>query len=209
MNTDYIEINTQSSIKLKLDKIIYFDPYKIEENINDADIIFITHDHYDHMDVDSIKKIKNTETIVIAPKSMEDTINKIVFKNYIFLSPFEEINIDGIDIKTIPAYNIEKPFHPRENNWLGYIITYNNITYYVAGDTDKTPEAEGVKCDIAFVPIGGHFTMDPVEAGELIKIINPKVVIPTHYGSIVGTINDGVTLKNNLNGTSIEVIEKL
>lgn len=209
MNTDYIEINTQSSIKLKLDKTIYFDPYKIEENKNDADIIFITHDHYDHMDPDSINKIKNANTIVIAPKSMEETISKIVFSKYIYLSPFEEISIDGIDIKTIPAYNISKPFHPRENEWLGYIITYNNVTYYIAGDTDKTPEAESVKCDIALVPIGGHFTMDPVEASNLIKIINPKVVIPTHYGSIVGSINDGVTLKNNLNGTNIEVIEKL
>lgn len=209
MNTDYIEINTQSSIKLKLDKTIYFDPYKIEENKNDADIIFITHDHYDHMDPDSINKIKNANTIVIAPRSMEDTISKIVFKNYIYLEPYNEISIEGLDIKTIPAYNISKPFHPRENDWLGYIITYNNITYYVAGDTDNTPEAEEVKCDIAFVPIGGHFTMDPVEASELIKVINPKVVIPTHYGSIVGSINDGSTLKSNLTGTSIEVIEKL
>ena len=201
MNTDYITINTQSSIKIELDKTIYFDPYKI-----DADIIFITHDHYDHMDIDSINKIKNDNTIVVAPKSMEETIGKISFKDYIYLNPFDEINIEGIDIKTIPAYNISKPFHPRENNWLGYIVTYNNIIYYVAGDTDKTPEAESVKSDIAFVPIGGHFTMDPIEASELIKVINPKIVIPTHYGSIVGNKDDGKKLKELLN---IEVIEKL
>ena len=206
MSTDYITINTQSSIKIELDKTIYFDPYKIEDNKNDADIIFITHDHYDHMDIDSINKIKNDNTIVVAPKSMEETIGKISFKDYIYLNPFDEINIEGIDIKTIPAYNISKPFHPRENNWLGYIVTYNNIIYYVAGDTDKTPEAESVKCDIAFVPIGGHFTMDPIEASELIKVINPKIVIPTHYGSIVGNKDDGKKLKELLN---IEVIEKL
>lgn len=206
MNTDYITINTQSSIKIELDKTIYFDPYKIEDNKNDADIIFITHDHYDHMDIDSINKIKNDNTIVVAPKSMEETIGKISFKDYIYLNPFDEINIEGIDIKTIPAYNISKPFHPRENNWLGYIVTYNNIIYYVAGDTDKTPEAESVKSDIAFVPIGGHFTMDPIEASELIKVINPKIVIPTHYGSIVGNKDDGKKLKELLN---IEVIEKL
>ena len=206
MNTDYITINTQISIKIELDKTIYFDPYKIEDNKNDADIIFITHDHYDHMDIDSINKIKNDNTIVVAPKSMEETIGKISFKDYIYLNPFDEINIEGIDIKTIPAYNISKPFHPRENNWLGYIVTYNNIIYYVAGDTDKTPEAESVKSDIAFVPIGGHFTMDPIEASELIKVINPKIVIPTHYGSIVGNKDDGKKLKELLN---IEKIEKL
>lgn len=209
MNKNNIEINTQSSIKLILDKIIYFDPYKIENPISDADIIFITHNHYDHMDIESINNIKNENTLVIAPKSIEDVISKIKFKEYIYLNPNEEINIDNINIKTVPAYNINKNFHPRENNWLGYIITYNNITYYIAGDTDKTPEVESVKCDIALIPIGGYYTMDVDDAKELVKIINPKVVIPTHYGSIVGNIEDGKKLKDLLSDTNIEVIEKL
>lgn len=209
MNTDYITINTQSSIKISLDEIIYFDPFKIEDNTNDADIIFITHEHYDHFDKTSINKIKNDNTMVVAPKSMEKTINNIEFKNYIYLNPNEEIDIDGINIKTIPAYNNEKNFHPRENNWLGYIINYNNITYYIAGDTDKTKENANVKCDIAFIPIGGYYTMDVNEATELAKIINPKVLIPIHYGSIVGDKEYGQQLKDNLSDTNIEVIEKL
>ena len=206
---DKIEVNTQSSIKFKLDKIIYFDPYKIEDDINDADIIFITHNHYDHMDSESINKVKNNDTIIVAPKTMEDTIREIKFKDYIFLNPNEEIDLDDINIKTIPAYNLEKPFHPRTNNWLGYILTYNNVTYYVAGDTDKTNEAENVKCDIALIPIGGKFTMNVEEASELVKTINPKVVIPIHYGSIIGDIQDGERLKELLSNTSIEVIEKI
>ena len=197
MNTDYVTINTQSSIKISLDKIIYFDPFKIEDNTSDADIIFITHEHYDHFDKASIDKIKNDNTVVVAPKSMEKVINSIEFKDYIYLDPNEEINIDGINIKTIPAYNIEKNFHPRENNWLGYIMNYNNITYYIAGDTDKTKESETVKCDIAFIPIGGYYTMDVNEATELAKIINPKVLIPIHYGSIVGETEYGQQLKDN------------
>ena len=206
---DKIEVNTQSSIKFKLDKIIYFDPYKIEDNMSDADIIFITHNHYDHMDPESINKVKNNDTIIVAPKTMEDTIREIKFKDYIFLNPNEEIDLDDINIKTIPAYNLEKPFHPRTNNWLGYILTYNNVTYYVAGDTDKTNEAENVKCDIALIPIGGKFTMNVEEASELVKTINPKVVIPIHYGSIIGDIQDGERLKELLSNTSIEVIEKI
>ena len=209
MNTDYVTINTQSSIKISLDKIIYFDPFKIDDNASDADIIFITHEHYDHFDKASIDKIKNDNTVVVAPKSMEKVINSIEFKDYIYLDPNEEINIDGINIKTIPAYNIEKNFHPRENNWLGYIMNYNNITYYIAGDTDKTKESETVKCDIAFLPIGGYYTMDVNEATELAKIINPKVLIPIHYGSIVGDKEYGQQLKDNLSDTNIEVIEKL
>ena len=209
MSTDNVKINTQSSIKLTLNKIIYFDPYKIKEDIHDADIIFITHNHYDHMDIDSINKIKNNNTIIVAPKSMKDVINKIDFKDYIYLNPNEDINIEDINIKTIPSYNIDKPYHPRTNNWLGYIISYNNISYFIAGDTDKTSELENVECDIAFLPIGGTFTMDSLEASEAAKKISPKVVIPIHYGSIVGESEDGKRLKNYLTGTNIEVIEKL
>lgn len=209
MNINNIVVNTQSSIKINLNKIIYFDPYKIESDIHDADIIFITHNHYDHFDNESINKIKNENTIVVAPKSMEEVISQIKFRDYIYLNPNEEKIIDGINIKTIPAYNIEKPFHPRENNWLGYIINYNDISYYVAGDTDKTKEAENVNCDIALIPIGGFYTMDVNDATELVKIISPKIVIPTHYGSIVGNIDDGKKLKENLYNTNIEVIEKL
>lgn len=207
MNIDNIEVNTQSSIKIILDKIIYFDPYKIEDNKHDADIIFITHNHYDHMDINSINKIKNVNTIIVAPQTMKDTIDKIEFKDYIYLNPNENIDIDNINIKTIPAYNIEKSFHPRKNNWLGYIITFNGISYYIAGDTDKTKESESVKCDIALIPIGGYYTMDVEEATELIKIIKPKIVIPTHYGSIVGNIDAGKKLRNNLYGIT-NVIEK-
>ena len=209
MNINNIVVNTQSSIKINLNKIIYFDPYKIVSDIHDADIIFITHNHYDHFDNESINKIKNENTIVVAPKSMEEVISQIKFRDYIYLNPNEEKIIDGINIKTIPAYNIEKPFHPRENNWLGYIINYNDISYYVAGDTDKTKETENVNCDIALIPIGGFYTMDVNDATELVKIISPKIVIPTHYGSIVGNIDDGKKLKENLYNTNIEVIEKL
>jgi L-ascorbate metabolism protein UlaG (beta-lactamase superfamily) len=209
MNTDNITINTQSSIKMVFDKTIYFDPFKIENNYNDADIIFITHNHYDHMDINSIYKVKNDNTIIIAPVSMQSVIEKISFKKYVFLNPFDEVNIDNVFIKTIPAYNINKEFHPRNNNWLGYIVTINGITYYIAGDTDKTKEAESIKCDIALLPIGGHFTMNKEEASELTRIISPKIVIPTHYGSIIGDKSFGKEFKELLSDTNIMVIEKL
>ena len=209
MNINNIEVNTQSSIRLVLNKVLYFDPFKIERDRHDADIIFITHEHYDHMDNESINKIKKENTIIIAPKTMEEVIRKIEVKDYIFVDSNEKIIIDNIDIKTIPAYNIHKSFHPKDNNWLGYLLTFGNVSYYIAGDTDKTIEAESVRCDIALIPIGGKFTMDVDEATDLIKIINPKIVIPTHYGSIIGSIEDGQRLKRNLSNTNIEVIEKI
>ena len=204
-----IELNTQSSIRLLLNKVIYFDPYKIEDSRHDADIIFITHNHYDHFDIESINNIKNDNTIIIAPKSMEGDIKDIVLKDYIYLNPYDEINIDDISVKAIPAYNVGKPFHPKENNWLGYIVKYNDTTYYVAGDTDLNEDNIKVKCDIALIPIGGKYTMDVSEAAELVKTIEPKTVIPTHYGSIVGDLEDGKRLKDILSDTNIEVIEKI
>ena len=209
MNTDNIIVNTQSSIRINLDKIIYFDPFKIEDECHDADIIFITHSHYDHFDIESINKIKNDNTIVVCPKSMENEINEIKFNEYRYLNPNEETTLLGINIKTIPSYNNNKEFHPRINNWLGYIINYNDITYYIAGDTDKTKDNEMVKCDIALIPIGGHYTMDVNEAVELLKIIKPKIVIPTHYGSIVGSSTDGIKFQEKLKEYNIPVQEKL
>lgn len=209
MNIDNIFVNTQSSIKIVLDKVLYFDPFKIENEGHDADIIFITHSHYDHMDIDSINKVKKDSTIIVAPKSIEKEISIVGDVKFIYLEPNEELELDGLKIKTVPSYNNLKPFHPKRNNWLGYIVTYNDISYYVAGDTDKTKDNESVKCDVALIPIGGHYTMDVKEATELVKIINPKVVIPTHYGSIIGSLEDGKKLKDNLVDTNIEVIEKL
>ena len=209
MNTNNIEINTQSSIRINMGKILYFDPFKINDKKCDADIILITHDHYDHFDIDSINNIKNDNTIIIAPNSIKDKFDNIKCNNYIFLNPNEEINIDNINIKTILSYNNQKQFHPREKNYLGYIVTYNNITYYIAGDTDNTKEAQNVKCDIALIPIGGYYTMDINDASNLLRVINPKVVIPTHYGSIIGNTNDGEKLKELLSDTKIEVVEKL
>ncbi len=209
MNVDNILVNTQSSIRISLDIILYFDPYKINEEKHDADIIFITHDHYDHFDIDSINNVKNDNTVVVAPASMRNDVDNIFFNDYIYLNPYDEINIDNIIVSTVPSYNINKSFHPKSNNWLGYIVTYNNIKYYIAGDTDKTSDNEKVNCDIAFIPIGGTYTMNVDEAVELVKIINPKVVIPIHYGSIVGNKSDGKKLKEKLNSYSVEVIEKL
>ena len=196
-----IEVLCHSSIKINKGIIIYFDPFKIEKNYNDADIIFITHDHYDHYSEEDIDKVIKNNTIIVSPIDLlEKLLNKGLKKeNIISVKPYEDYNIKNLKFSTIPAYNVNKQFHLRKNNWVGYLIELEGITYYIAGDTDITEDNKKIKCDVAFVPIGGTFTMNYQEASELINTIKPKIVVPIHYGSIVGTKEDAINFKKLIN----------
>ena len=187
-----IEVLCHSSIKFYKEKVIYIDPFKIDKNYNDADIIFITHDHYDHYSEDDIDKIKKDDTVIVAS---EELLTKLLRKGFrqdyiIIVEPNEKYIVESIKFETVPAYNTNKQFHPKENGWVGYIIEIKGIRYYIAGDTDITEENKKVKCDVAFVPVGGTYTMDFKEAAYLINEIKPQVTVPIHYGSIVGTNQD-------------------
>ena len=189
-----IEILCHSSIKINKGKVIYIDPFKIDKNYNDADIIFVTHDHFDHYSEEDIDKVRKTDTVIVAP---EDLLTKLLRKgfeqnNIITVMPDQKYIVEGIKFTTVPAYNINKQFHPKENNWVGYIIELQGNKYYISGDTDITEENKKVKCDIAFVPVGGTYTMNSKEAANLINEITPKIAIPIHYGSIVGTKQDAI-----------------
>ena len=198
---DNIEVLIHSSIKFSKDIIIYFDPYKINKEYHDADIIFITHSHYDHYSPLDIKKVIKDNTIVVCPKDVKEELLKLDINNIIEVVPNKDYEVLNIKFKTIPAYNINKNFHPKENNWVGYLINYNNVKYYIAGDTDITEENKNIICDVAFVPIGGTFTMDYKEAASLINEIQPKIVVPTHYGLIVGNKDDGIKFSKLLNNS--------
>ena len=191
-----IEINCHSSIKIIKGKTIYIDPFRIEKEQNDANLILITHDHYDHYSEEDVKKVINENTVIVAPKTMKVGINA---KEVIYVEPNKQYEILGIKIKTIPAYNINKHFHPKEKQWVGYILEIEDEKYYIAGDTDITPENKQVKCDIALVPVGGTYTMTYEEAANLINTIKPQLAIPTHYGCIVGNKDDGIKFKELLN----------
>lgn len=189
-----------STVKLLGEKIIYIDPFRIQENYNDADIIFITHSHYDHFSEEDIKKCINDNTTIVVTNDLYDKTLSLGFKvkNIISVMPNNNYVIGNIAFSTVPAYNINKQFHPKSNSWVGYIINTNNTSYYIAGDTDITDEAKQVKCDIAFLPVGGTYTMTYSEASQLANIIEPKLVIPIHYGSIVGTKEDALKFKENI-----------
>ena len=188
-----IECLGHSTIRINNNgEIIYIDPFKINGETNDADIIFVTHNHYDHFSLEDINKVRKENTIIVVTKDLCDDVVGLGFEQskIIYVKPNQMYSVCDIFFQTVPAYNINKSFHPKENDWVGYVLKINNIKYYIAGDTDITEENKKVKCDVAFVPVGGTYTMTAEEAAELVNIIKPKVAVPIHYGSIVGTEYD-------------------
>ncbi len=195
-----VKVLCHSSIKIDMERTIYFDPYKVDKYYNDADIIFITHDHYDHYSEEDIKKVRKSDTFIVIPEDMFTKVLKLGMdeKYIVRVQPNKEYSIGNIKFQTIPAYNITKQFHPKENGWVGYILQLDGIKYYIAGDTDMTEDNENVNCDVAFVPVGGTFTMDYREAAKLVNKIKPKIAVPIHYGLIVGTKQDAEHFVNLL-----------
>lgn len=206
-----ISINTQSSIRIKGEKTIYFDPIEITEVIHDADVIFITHDHYDHYSAEDVWKVGNSGTILVLPEKMKKQASEQA-ENFrekpVMVKPGETYEIAGLKVETVHAYNNLKPFHPKRNGWVGYIVTMNGKRYYVAGDTDSNKDNETVRCDVALIPIGGTYTMNAKEAAKFINKIRPGCAVPTHYGSIVGSPEDFDTFKARVD-EGILVVEKL
>ena len=198
MDLSNVTVNIQNSIRISGEKILYFDPINIVAKKHDADIIFITHEHYDHFEPNSIAKIMNENTILVAPASMERQVREASgIDNIELWEPGSTHELAGLTIETIPAYNLfPKPFHTKNKKWLGYLVKMDGITYYVAGDTDVNEDVKKVRCDVALIPIGGKFTMDKKQAADLITSMKPKAVIPTHYGEIVGHPTDGNDFKD-------------
>ena len=200
MNTSNISVNTQSSIRIAGSKILYFDPYLISGAEHDADIVFITHAHYDHLDPGSVEKVSGQNTVFVAPAGMAKEMKNVAGNaELVLMAPGDEKAVSGVSVQAVPAYNRLKPFHPKRNGWLGYIVKMDGVSYYVAGDTDAVSELSGVVCDVALVPIGGTYTMNAKDAAKLINRIRPAAAIPTHYGSIVGKPEDAEVFRQHVN----------
>lgn len=192
-----INVNCHSSIQVK---DYFFDPFKAEGLDKTARVVFLTHTHYDHLDLDSLKNVVGIQTIIVATKDAEKTLEEsFPTSKKIYVKPNENFEVLGATVGTFPAYNINKNFHKKESNWVGYKLTLEGTSYAVLGDTDVTPELKNLKCDVLFVPIGGTYTMTANEAATLVNLIKPKLVIPVHYNSVVGNKEDEKTFISNLN----------
>ncbi|MDE1873636.1 MAG: MBL fold metallo-hydrolase [Candidatus Micrarchaeota archaeon] len=164
-------------------KNVYVDPFRLRGPMPKADIVFITHTHYDHLNEEALGKIVTGETRFVAPK---ETASKLAGKKVLVVEPGKDYEIEGIRFSTVPAYNIGKEFHPRANGWVGYVIEANGVRVYLPGDTDATEEMRNVKADIFMVPIGGHYTMDLQEAIKIANQVHAQAIVPIHYRALLG-----------------------
>jgi len=181
--------------KIKNSKIVYIDPFKIHDN-EKADLILITHEHYDHLSLDDINKIIDNKTMIIASEICKNSLEKLNVKELKLIKPGDKLKIDNIWVEAVYSYNIGKQFHPKKDLRNGYILTINNTRIYHAGDTDLIPEMNALEnIDIALLPVSGTYVMDVDEAVQAVKIINPKISVPMHVNSIIGTMKDAEEFK--------------
>ncbi len=186
------------------DKVIYFDPYQIESGPQ-ADLIFISHDHFDHCSPEDVAKIQGPGTIIITEK---DSAGKLTGDVRV-IKPGETLVLDGVKILGVPSYNTDKDFHPRRNGWLGFLVEMSGISIYHSGDTDFIPEMKELNVDIALLPVSGTYVMTADQAVKAALAIGPELAIPMHYGTIVGGNQDAVTFKSALDGkVPVLILEK-
>ncbi len=175
-----------SCVKITDEAVYYFDPFMIDDATNDADYIFITHGHHDHYSLEDIKKVMKESTVFVAPESILAQMKADGFANVKSVLPGDMLSLDKVGVEVIPSYNQNKDFHPQESNWVGYIVRFDEGSYYVPGDTDATPEFISAGADVYFVPVGGKYTMNVEEAIAAVNLAAPQYAIPFHYASLEG-----------------------
>jgi L-ascorbate metabolism protein UlaG (beta-lactamase superfamily) len=190
--------------RIDTEKTIYFDPYQIEGG-PEADLILVSHDHFDHCSPEDVAKIQGEKTVIVTEKDSAKQLSGDVR----VIKPGDSLTVDGVKIEAVPSYNTDKAFHPKGNNWLGFVVEIDGVKVYHTGDADFIPEMNDLEVDIAFIPVSGTYVMTSEQAVQAARAINPKVAIPMHYGAIVGEEQDALNFKKALEGEiEVRVLKK-
>ena len=211
---------------IKNGKRIVIDPYNINSKIEHADIILISHDHSDHCSIKDIQHLSKSGTIVVGPPHIQSAIAKVENVELHVIEPGDELEFEGIKIEAVPAYNVNKyrdpvkkiHFHPKSENYVGYVIKMENVIVYHTGDTDVIPEMHNLtgygkhgNKFVALLPVSGTYVMDADEAAEAASILKPTVAIPMHYGAVVGKLEDAERFVElcKSKGVNAQILEKI
>lgn len=192
-------------------RTVYFDPWKLSKDSKKSDILFVSHEHFDHLSKSDIANISTSDTVIVTCKACADELSasKFARKEIKVLSPDESTELYGVKIKAVPSYNINKEFHQKNTRKLGFVVTMDGITIYHAGDTDRIPEMDKIKCDAALLPISGTYVMTADEAAEAAIAIGPKAAVPMHYGDIIGSAKDAKRFEELLMGkVEVKILRK-
>jgi len=193
--------------------VVYIDPFQIQDGGPKADIVLVSHEHFDHLNIDDLKKVVSPNTTIVAHAQSKAELSKLKVKETKIVKPGDKIKIGELDVEAVPAYNLNKfrepgkVFHPKEDGKLGFILTMKGVRIYHTGDSDHIPEMKGLRPDIALVPVSGTYVMTSQEAVKAVEAIDPKVVIPMHYGAIVGDQKDAENLKKQVK-CEVKILEK-
>ena len=192
-------------------KKIYIDPYKLSkehENVSDADIVLVTHNHFDHLSIEDLKNIVNETTVIVSAQECLSQLKSLSVKESIGIDPRNSVKVSDLKIEAVHAYNVDKEFHPKNDKKIGFIVEFGNDRLYHIGDSDIIPEMKDTNSNIALVPVSGTYVMTAEEASKAInELINPKIAIPMHYGTIVGNKEDAIRFSELVTVCKTEILE--
>lgn len=216
MKIDYLG---HSGFFIQNGKSIVIDPYNLSDNPPRADLILITHSHYDHCSIKDIEKVKKEGSVVVVPADAQSKITRVEGVDMQIIEPGDELTFGGVKVEAIPAYNVGKDFHPKREGWIGYVIKFKDVVIYHSGDSDKIPEMRNLtgygkhgNDFVALLPVSGKYVMDAEEAAEVASLLSPDLAIPMHYGAgVAGTREDAEKFVKlcGEKGLKAEILEKI
>ena len=210
LNLEFTRI-AHDTFRIAGSKVIYTDPFKVTKH-DEADIVLLSHEHFDHLSLDDLKKVVFPGTTIVASPLCKDGLKGVKVKEIKFLDPGGKFTVGKVEIEALPAYNLNKfrepgqVFHPRSEKRLGFIVQMDGTRVYFAADTDFIPEMKTLKCDIALLPVSGTYVMTAEEAAEAAAAINPKIAVPMHYAAIVGSDEDAKKFKSLVKNCQVEIV---